>query len=160
MAANRPNSEKPDDSGLNQLITYRVSRLHAQLNAHSTRLLQAHSDLSLTEWRVLVMLDTWHDVSAAEIARRSRLDKGQLSRCIKGMIDRGLVTSANSLTDNRTQILKLTETGRSLHQKLRPHMRARQHVLNDAIGADALPGFLAAIDRLEAAIAGTDEGKE
>ena len=46
------------DVPLRRMLTYRLARLNAQLNAQAARILRESSGLSQTQWRVLVMIDS------------------------------------------------------------------------------------------------------
>ena len=75
-----------DSPPLDQMISFRVSRLQSKLNAQAIKILKEHADLTPTQWRVLVMLETQGECTSSEIARTTQLDKGLLSRTIKGMM--------------------------------------------------------------------------
>lgn len=130
-------------------VTYRLSRVQAKLNAQARRLLKAVADLSLTEWRVLIMLDEYEGVTMAEIGRRTEFDKGQLSRCIKVMSERGLLTSASSEADQRLQILRMTAEGRRRYELARPYMLQRQNMLLEVMTAEQRATLNAALEALE-----------
>lgn len=156
MTTGKPNNGSEPQDRLKRLLTYRFSRINARLNAQAVRVLHDATDLSLTEWRVLVMLDAFGSTNAAEMARRSALDKGQLSRCVKGLLERGLLASSSSPRDSRTQILEMTPEGRRVFDTARPSMRARQDVLTAALAPEALEQLHDALDRLEAVIEGLE----
>lgn len=111
----------PYDIPLNEMVTYRLSRLNAQLSAQATKFLKKSSGLTLTQWRVLVILDTNGETLPSEIVRKIDLDKGQLSRTIKGMVSGGLIDSRISESDGRSHVLSMTNRGAScLKPRVRP----------------------------------------
>jgi DNA-binding MarR family transcriptional regulator/N-acetylglutamate synthase-like GNAT family acetyltransferase len=98
------------------------------------------SAFALSEARVLYELAHGHDQTAADIARRLRLDPGQLSRILKGFEQNGLVTGEVSAGHARHRLLSLTPAGRetfadldrqtertieTLLDRFDPHRRAR-----------------------------------
>lgn len=74
-------------------------------------------DLSLTEARVLFELAQQDGISQATLGRLLGLDKGYVSRIVRSFVRRGLI--AGSLPgQGRTRLLKLTETGRLLFDRI------------------------------------------
>lgn len=136
---------------LSERVTYRLSRLQAKLNAQARRLLKDVADLTLTEWRVLVMINETDGVTMAEIGRRTQFDKGQLSRCIKGMVQKKLLTVLSDEADMRLRGLRITDEGRRRFALAWPAMRRRQDILTGSMSAEARAALWAAMDHLEAA---------
>jgi DNA-binding MarR family transcriptional regulator/N-acetylglutamate synthase-like GNAT family acetyltransferase len=71
------------------------------------------SAFSLTEARVLYEIAHAHEQTAADIARRLRIDRGQLSRILKAFAERGLLASEASPEHARHQWLSLTPAGQA-----------------------------------------------
>lgn len=141
-------------SPLDKMVSYRLSRTQAKLNAQAQRILKAHGDLSLMQWRVLVILDVAGASTHAEIARLTGIDRGQLSRSTKGMIAAGLLTAPKDPGDSRQYALAMTDLGRQRFEVARPAMRARQKSLLGAMPAADLEVLFQALTRLEAAAEG------
>lgn len=76
------------------------------------------SPFSLTQVRVLYELAHADGTTAAELAHGLSLDRGYLSRMIRGFTEVGLVEQQPSPTDRRRRILTLTEHGRSVFDPL------------------------------------------
>jgi DNA-binding MarR family transcriptional regulator/N-acetylglutamate synthase-like GNAT family acetyltransferase len=68
---------------------------------------------SLTEARVLYELAHESEQTAADISRRLRLDRGQLSRILRMFTERGLLSSEPSPDHARHQLLSLTPAGQA-----------------------------------------------
>jgi DNA-binding MarR family transcriptional regulator/N-acetylglutamate synthase-like GNAT family acetyltransferase len=71
------------------------------------------SPFSLTEARVLYELAAAEEQTAADLGKRLGLDRGYLSRILRGFERRGLTRRAPSTTDRRRTLLALTEPGRT-----------------------------------------------
>ncbi|MDJ0629001.1 MAG: MarR family winged helix-turn-helix transcriptional regulator [Rhodobacter sp.] len=137
---------------LREMLTYRLSRLNAKMNAQATRILKKSSGLSQAQWRVLVMIDAFGPVPPAQIVRTSLMDKGQLSRTIKGMVTRGLIRLEASESDHRSHLLCITDRGRDLFERARPAMLARQTRLSGNLDEGDRAAFHRVLDRLEDAV--------
>lgn len=148
-----------DTEPLKNMVSYRLARVQAKLNAQASKILRQNGRLSLTQWRVLVMLDTLGEASPTTIARKTEFDKGLLSRTIKGMIATGLIKGRLNQTDARQQILKMTDLGRAAFEKAKPHMRKRQQSLLGCLSDHERETLFGAFSKLEAAIERAEEGR-
>lgn len=134
---------------LHQMVTFRLSRLNARLNAQATKILAKSAGITLMQWRVFVMLEALGRITPSEIVRRTGLDKSQLSRAIKTMIDQGLVTSQSSESDQRAHYIRFTKKGLNVFHRARPLMRNRQERLSNALDQNELEVLFRAFEKLD-----------
>ena len=132
-------------------VTYRLAKLQSQLNAQGTAILKEKSGLSLVEWRVIQVIRMFDKPSPSQIAEHVQMDKGQLSRKIKGMIKKGLLKSQRDDDDKRIQKLELTEIARDINKQLVPIMEQRQHHLLADVTPEEIEIFYLIIKKIEAA---------
>lgn len=142
---------------LRDMVSYRLSRVQAKLNAQAIRILKTNGDLSLMQWRVLVILDVLDTSTHSEIARLTEFDKGLLSRTIKRMVDADLIHAAQSKTDNRQFQLTMSQKGREKYDMAQPHMRARQSSLLNSMPEAEIQALFRALGKLEAAAEASGE---
>lgn len=143
-----------DEAGqipLFRFLTYRILRVHTKLNAQATRFLKESSGLSLSQWRVVAMVGVEKETTLSGIVRLSQMDKGQVSRCVKTLIGDGIITTSSHETDQRRQLLSLTDKGRALYRQTLPNMRRRQAHLMQQLDPEELRVLYAALDKLELA---------
>lgn len=145
-------TSSPDIQDLKSVITFRLARLQNNLNTQASAILKAHSALSLTEWRIISTFEMLGETTLTDIANWSQVDKGQLSRTIKNLIQRGYLNSLPSKSDGRQQILSLSDKGHAQYLVLLPVMRKRQQNLIAGISAEDLAAFNHVIDQLNANI--------
>jgi len=81
------------------------------------------SPFSLAEARVLYEIASRGRTTATDINRTLELDKGYLSRLLRGLRRQHLVASVSSKKDGRVNVLRLTEKGRAAFADL----NARSH---------------------------------
>ena len=132
-------------------VTYRLAKLQSKLNAQGTAILKKKSGLSLVEWRVIQVIRMFDKPSLSQIADHVQMDKGQLSRKIKVMIEKGLLISCRDDDDKRIQKLELTETALRINKELIPVMEQRQHQLLADVTPEELALFYRIINKIEAA---------
>jgi DNA-binding MarR family transcriptional regulator/GNAT superfamily N-acetyltransferase len=109
------------------------------------------SAYSLTEARVLYELARRDKPTATALADELGLDRGYLSRILRGFIERGLVFKKPSRDDGRQQLLSLTTKGRlafaTLDQRSQGEVAAMLRQLPDA-EQDRVVAAMGTIERL------------
>jgi DNA-binding MarR family transcriptional regulator len=80
--------------------------------------------LTMPEWRVLSVLAEARELPFTELVVRSATDKGQLSRTLRGMQERGLLELRSEAAKKVTCLV--TRSGLALYRKVMPVARQRQ----------------------------------
>lgn len=132
-----------------KLITFRLSRLADTLNRAASLAYGRRYDLTLTAWRTLAILSGREPTTAKEIAQRSRVDKGWISRSLAELERRGLIERAPNGEDNRSVSLRLTDQGRRLVSQVAPLSRERHETLLAPLPTAEREAFLKALDIIE-----------
>ena len=130
-------------------LTYRLSRLQARLNAQAADLLRRHGGVPLAQWRVLLLLYGGDVSSQKEIVGLAQFDKGQVSRLVDTLIDRGLISAKSGGDDKRVRTLSLTAEGTAIVERLVPIMRERQHRLLGVFSPEEQALLMEFIGRLD-----------
>ncbi|SNY94531.1 bifunctional helix-turn-helix transcriptional regulator/GNAT family N-acetyltransferase [Flagellimonas pacifica] len=89
------------------------------------------SPLSLTESRIIYELGGNKSTTAKSLSNELKIDKGYLSRILKGLESENFVTSKTSKTDNRSKKLLLTDKGIDAFEKLN---KASQNHIEQLLG--------------------------
>ena len=121
---------------INELLSYRISRVAGSLSQSAALLYRRDFDFSLGEWRTVALLGAQSEpLTLNRLARRAGLDKAQMSRVIKGLVERNLVNREHGA--GRTTELTLSEEGQRVYaniiraandrdRRLRRHLGARE----------------------------------
>ncbi len=152
MATDQTPLKQPDSPPLSQRVSYRISRIHARLNAQAARILKDSANISLSQWRVMVMIERTGEISASEIVRRTKIDKALVSRTIKSLVADGMIKVGTSKDDQRTHLITFTPKGFETFNAAWPHMLARQNTLVAGIETAELDQFFETLAKLESAI--------
>lgn len=107
------------------------------------------SPFSLTQVRVLYELAHRDGTTAAELARALSLDRGYLSRMLRGFTEVGLVEQQPSPEDRRRRILSLTEYGRSVFDPLDRRSHDDVVALLRGLSAESRRRLVVAMDAIE-----------
>ncbi|MEM6306120.1 MAG: MarR family transcriptional regulator [Pseudomonadota bacterium] len=146
----------PDDlknvfSELTSFVTFRLARTQNKLNAQATAILKSRSDLSLVEWRIILIVQMLDGASMSQIASELQIDKGQLSRKVAAMTKKGLIFSQMDENDQRIQHLHLTPESKELAAQLTPVMQERQRRLLQGVEPRDAETFFRVLARIEKA---------
>ena len=107
------------------------------------------SPFSLTQVRVMYELAHANGTTAAELAGRLSLDRGYLSRMLRGFTEVGLVEQQPSPTDGRRRILSLTDHGRSVFDPLDRRSHDDVAALLRDLSSEDRRRLVAAMDAIE-----------
>lgn len=140
-----------DTLPLHQFLTYRLSRVQAKLNAQATRILREASGITLTQWRIIALVGAAGQTRLSQLAREAALDKGLLSRNLKGLIEDGVITTRPDENDHRAQVLSLSPKGIAIFGRTLPVSRERQRKLRAGLTEEELRIFRRVLDKLEIA---------
>lgn len=138
---------------LTSFVTFRLSRTQNKLNAQATHFLKANCGLSLVEWRIIQLIRLFEGASMSQLATEVDIDKGQLSRKIKAMVEKGLIATRQDESDQRKQVLALTEAAQEVHIRMMPIMQMRQDRLVAGVTEAELETFFKVLGVLDEAAA-------
>ena len=112
--------------------------------------------LSIAEWRVLVVVARFGPITPSVVAERSDMDKVKVSRATASLVASGLLEQGPAPHDGRARLLRLTEKGQSLHDRIVPMSQALERQLASGLsdeewkslrhGLGRLQGHLRALD--------------
>lgn len=134
---------------LSTILTFRLSRLQASLNAQAADLLRRHGGVPLAHWRVLLVLYDNLASTQKEIVELAAFDKGQVSRIVDRLIEEGLLVSESDMDDKRVRKLCLTPKSQQMLERLIPLMRRRQEHLSRGFEESEMAQLFEYLDRLD-----------
>ena len=108
----------PPINSLPDALTFRLARLVAVNYHNGSRVFREAYGISLNEWRVLGLVSATSPVMFGHIRKILLIDKGQLSRIVKRLTDRGVLVARPSKNDARVIELTLSEEGQLLHDQV------------------------------------------
>lgn len=118
--------------------------------------LAATHQLTLNEWRVMVVLANRPGVAAHEVAHATGLDKMSVSRALAALARRHRVERHADPADARRTLLQLNAAGRALYESIGALATQREAQLFHGFGRTERAQLAALVDRL----AGSLEGSE
>lgn len=112
-----PDRTTPAIRSIRDALSYRIARMAAINERAGGIVFQTEFGLRLNEWRVLGLVASDGEASFSTIRNQLLIDKGQLSRIVRTLVARGVLTSQPSQSDARQILLALTSEGRTLHDR-------------------------------------------
>lgn len=109
--------EETQIENLSEALSFRISRLAAINERNGSLYFRKHLGLSLSEWRVIGLVAESEPMLTSTLREILVMDHGLLSRVVKELIARGLLSSGPCEADKRQTELSLTPEGRRLHDQ-------------------------------------------
>lgn len=117
----RQATENPDRSTvhhLTDLLSYRVSVLNRAFEQEAGRNLAKKHELSLTEARVLGVLEELSTATVKHLGKVMRLKRPQVSRALALLREQGCVEAWQNPADGRSTNYAITKTGRQRARRI------------------------------------------
>ncbi|MFV3127007.1 MarR family winged helix-turn-helix transcriptional regulator [Niveispirillum sp. KHB5.9] len=141
---------RTETADIETFLSYRLSIVSRLINRRSTRYFTEKHGLTLAEWRALAQIAAGRATSVQAIAARTCSDKGQISRAIATLLDKGLITSLPDTNDRRLINFDLTAAGAAIHDEILP-MRAEENaMIAGLMSEEELTLFHDVLDRIQA----------
>lgn len=133
---------------LEEFISYRVSILAKLIDRRSIRMLGERFNLKLSEWRVLAQLAHNSPSTVRALARKTHVDRGEVSRAAAALIRQGYVTRQTDEQDKRSALFYITPEGTRLYERVIPYRRKINLELRDVLTAAESTTFLQCLEKL------------
>jgi len=110
-------------------IAVLLSSVGTRLNRGATAYYRTAWNLSMVEWRLLIVLKDTEFLNVGELSEAADLDKAAVSRSLALLEELNLVFVEQTRTRGRAAIAKLTVEGRELSEKLLQVSHEREALL-------------------------------
>lgn len=118
---------------LDRFLPYRLSVLSNLVSSAIAGSYSARFGISIPEWRVMAVLAMQPDLSAAEVAERTAMDKVAVSRAVSSLLDKGRIERSVSPGDRRRSMLKLSAVGIRIYREVVPLALRYEQTLIDVL---------------------------
>lgn len=132
---------------LGQLVTMRMIILFGLLRRSGVLAQRRQFDLSETEWRIMVQVGEFAPLSLNGLAELLLQDRGQLSRAVKAMVERGLLSRERKPGGPEIEI-DLTPQGREVYGRMVERVVERDRRLIDGIPPEDIKVLWRVIDTM------------
>jgi len=105
---------------LKQFLPYSLTNIAMQMSEQFSELYQQQFDLTVPQWRIIANLAQYGERTAKELCDMARMDKSTVSRAVKSLLTRNLITAKENPKDKRASLLSLSVEGNRLHEQIVP----------------------------------------
>ncbi|RVT81664.1 MarR family transcriptional regulator [Rhodobacteraceae bacterium CCMM004] len=137
------------------LDTYFPYLLASSAESFSRKLVEVYGrtyGLSREEWRLLLLLADAGELTSLELAKRTTLDKVQVSRAATRLQEKRLILRSVDKTDRRLRLYTCTEKGQALFAEMFPKVETCADAILGNMEADDLAALTRGLKALQAAI--------
>jgi DNA-binding MarR family transcriptional regulator len=120
---------RAEDFRLEEFLPYRLSVAAESVSHLIARHHLAHSDLAMSEWRLLAAVGRYAVLSPTAAGERTSMDKVKVSRAAASLVARGLLKQTLDPEDGRGRLLRLTRKGTTIYSGVTPTARAIEGAL-------------------------------
>ena len=105
---------------LDGFVPYRLSVLTNRVSGAIARHYAERFDLTVPEWRVMAVVGQAPGLSAREVAKRTAMDKVQVSRAVQSLLAAKRLTRTAHANDGRIAHLSLSAKGQVIYNEVVP----------------------------------------
>ncbi|TNF19477.1 MAG: MarR family transcriptional regulator [Rhodobacteraceae bacterium] len=141
---------------LETFFPYQLAIVAEAFSRNLTQVYGREFGLSREEWRLLFLLAEEEEVTSPDLARRTTLDKVQVTRASQRLEEKGLLTRKVAESDRRLRIYRCTDAGRALFAEALPRVEGRARRILGEMSRDDLEALVQGLTALRGAMARID----
>ncbi|MEM9530276.1 MAG: MarR family winged helix-turn-helix transcriptional regulator [Pseudomonadota bacterium] len=142
---------------LEDFLPYRLYQAAEKASQEFFKTYRERFQLRRTDWRVLFNVGQYGPISAADITRRSGLEKSKISRSLTRLEERGWVLRRVVRADRRQQEVRLSAEGRRTFETLRELAAEFNRSVARDLGGDELRQLIALLNGFEAQASSSED---
>ena len=123
---------------LKNFLPYQLSVLSNKISQGIALYYREQHDISIPEWRVLAILSDKKHQTAKELVIISQMDKVRISRTMKLLETKGMITEKTCQIDARARRYNLTSNGRKLINEVKPKALDFEKRLISSLSSDQI----------------------
>ncbi|AHB00486.1 Bacterial regulatory protein, MarR family [Brucella ceti TE28753-12] len=122
-------------------------RAREAVMSHFRPMLAQH-DITEQQWRVIRILAETDIVDASEMAERAFILAPSLTRIIRSLEERGIITKTRDENDGRRVLLQITPAGLAIIKEVAPESRLIYQMIEERFGRERIDQLLDMLDDL------------
>ncbi|MCL6415671.1 MarR family winged helix-turn-helix transcriptional regulator [Aestuariirhabdus sp. Z084] len=137
---------------LNNFLPYRLYVLANRISRSLADHYEQQFQITRPEWRIIAVLGEQPDLSAAQVAELTAMDKVATSRAVTKLLASKLLIRSFAVDDKRRSQLSLSAKGQKLYQKIVPIAQAYEEKIVSQLSdheRELLRTLLEKLDHLE-----------
>lgn len=143
-------SVHPPIEKITDALSFKVARLNAINERAGSHLFKVNHDITLNQWRILGLVSAMGPVASRKVRDCLFMDKGQFSRVVKQLTERGLIEASPMSSNASALALQLTDAGKALHKVLIEFTAERNARTASCLTPEECETFLRLLDKVGA----------
>jgi DNA-binding MarR family transcriptional regulator len=107
---------------LDSFLPYVLTKLSNSISVGLSGIYVDEYGVSVPEWRIISYLAEHSTLNARQIVDFATMEKSTVSRAVKGLTTRGLISQKQESEDHRVKDLALTRSGDALYRRIAPRV--------------------------------------
>ncbi len=136
---------------LERFLPYRLSILSNTISQAIAGVYGERFNLNVTQWRVIAVLGRYPNLSAVDVAERTKMDKVAISRAVNDLIAGGRLDRSVDKSDRRRSVLCLSNHGWDVYREIAPLALACEARLKSSLTASECDALERILDKLTTA---------
>ena len=138
----------PPIAAIEDALSFRVARFNLINDRLGGANFVKRFGITLNEWRVIGLTHSADRPTHSDIRKTLLMDKGQLSRIVSSLGERGLLHVKEAESDKRAIQLELSAEGQELHDHILTEASRRNESVASCFTAEECAEFLRLLDKL------------
>ena len=135
------------DFNLEDFLPYRLSIAANRVSKQIAKTYAPYK-LSRTQWRVMAVLAGAQTMTAQMVSDKTGMDKTTVSRAVKKLLDRELISRCANTEDARATSLSLCQKGGAMFDKIIPDARRQEQSVKDVFSTKELQMLTSLLDKI------------
>lgn len=133
---------------LDRYVPALITFVSNKLSAGASSVYRRNFNLGVTDWRIIAMLAVEPNITASRIAQVIGLNKAAVSRSLKSLRDRNMVSVVSHDESERRKLVALTPAGLKAHDDVMRVALARESLLLEPLTDDEIDTFIGILQKL------------
>lgn len=133
---------------LHEFLPYQLSVLSNKISRGIAKFYREQYSINISQWRVLVILSTANHQTAKELTEHSQMDKVKISRTMKLLLAKQLISEQTCSKDARARRYNLTISGKQLIETVKPKALTFETKLISCLSKGEITAFQNCIETL------------
>ncbi len=133
---------------LHDFLPYKLSILSQTVSQLIAQEYENRYNLTMHQWRCLVIINSHENVTAKDICGHTLLDKMTVSRAVRSLANRKLITLVPSKDDARKQMISLSAIGLRIYDEVIPIAQKYESTILSTLTIDEKEGLDSTIKKL------------
>jgi len=133
---------------LDTFLPYQLTNIATLVSNDFAKVYKREFGLNIPQWRILANLAQYGQSTAKQLCTQADMDKSTVSRAVKALIEKQLISSKTNQQDKRVALLMLNEQGKQLYADIATQALEWEQQLLSELSCDEYLTLMRCFDKL------------